>query len=79
MSTWRRRESRKFQFYNGLRPYICRHIKAHIKEDYLDTSKLDDNSLLMQYFKKHDSDNNMKLDGLELLKAISNMEGTEFF
>jgi hypothetical protein len=56
---------------------ICRHIKAHIKEDYLDTSKLDDNSLLMQYFKKHDSDNNMKLDGLELLKAISNMEGTD--
>ena len=33
----------------------------------------------MQYFKKHDSDNNMKLDGLELLMAISNMEGTEFF
>eukprot|EP00090_Calanus_glacialis_P004298 TRINITY_DN13181_c0_g1_i2.p1 TRINITY_DN13181_c0_g1~~TRINITY_DN13181_c0_g1_i2.p1 ORF type:complete len:160 (-),score=50.74 TRINITY_DN13181_c0_g1_i2:68-547(-) len=50
------------------------HIKAHIKEDYIDTSTLDDNNLLMQYFKKHDSDNNMKLDGLELLKAISNME-----
>ena len=41
----------------------------------MDTSKMDDNSLLMQYFKKHDSDNNMKLDGLELLKAISGMEG----
>eukprot|EP00092_Neocalanus_flemingeri_P064080 GFUD01077658.1.p1 GENE.GFUD01077658.1~~GFUD01077658.1.p1 ORF type:complete len:123 (+),score=39.55 GFUD01077658.1:355-723(+) len=51
-----------------------RHIKAHIKEDYIDTATLDDNNLLMQYFKKHDSDNNMKLDGLELLKAISGME-----
>ena len=58
---------------------IFRHIKAHIKEDYIDTSKLDDNSLLMQYFKKHDSDNNMKLDGLELLKAISGMEGWKYF
>merc|ERR1712215_570596 len=50
------------------------HIREHIKEEYIDTAKLDDNSLLMQYFKKHDSDNNMKLDGLELLKAISGME-----
>ena len=36
---------------------------------------MDDASLLMQYFKKHDYDNNMKLDGLELLKALSHMEG----
>jgi len=50
------------------------HIKEHIKEEYIDTAKMDDNDLLMQYFKKHDTDNNMKLDGLELLKAISNME-----
>ena len=28
----------------------------------------------MQYFKKHDTDNNMKLDGLEMLKALANME-----
>jgi len=40
----------------------------------MDTAKMDDNDILMQYFKKHDSDNNMKLDGLELLKALSNME-----
>ena len=54
---------------------IPRHIKEHIKEEYMDTAKMDDNDILMQYFKKHDSDNNMKLDGLELLKALSNMEG----
>eukprot|EP00090_Calanus_glacialis_P013671 TRINITY_DN22326_c0_g1_i1.p1 TRINITY_DN22326_c0_g1~~TRINITY_DN22326_c0_g1_i1.p1 ORF type:complete len:185 (+),score=57.18 TRINITY_DN22326_c0_g1_i1:43-597(+) len=50
------------------------HIKEQVKEDYMDISKLDDNKLLMQYFRKHDSDNNHKLDGLELLKAIARME-----
>merc|ERR1719481_1402533 len=50
------------------------HIKEHIKEDYLETEKLDDNALLMQYFRKHDTDNNMRLDGLELIKAIARME-----
>merc|ERR1712083_353864 len=50
------------------------HIKSHIKDEYINAESLDDNSLLMQYFKKHDYDNNMKLDGLELLKALSHME-----
>ena len=54
---------------------LFRHIKEQVKEDYMDISKLDDNKLLMQYFRKHDSDNNHKLDGLELLKAIARMEG----
>ena len=40
----------------------------------MDVSSLDDTKLLMQYFRKHDSDKNHKLDGLELLKAIANME-----
>lgn len=40
----------------------------------MDVSALDDTKLLMQYFRKHDSDKNHKLDGLELLKAIANME-----
>ena len=35
---------------------------------------MDDTRLLMQYFRKHDTDNNHRLDGLELLKAIANME-----
>ena len=54
---------------------VFRHLKEQVKEDYMDISKLDDNKLLMQYFRKHDSDNNHKLDGLELLKAIARMEG----
>ena len=48
-----------------------------MKEEYIDTNTLDDNQLLMQYFRKHDTDNNHKLDGLELLKAITRMEGEE--
>ncbi len=41
---------------------ICvSHLKEHVKEAYLDTKDLNDDQLLMQYFKKHDTDNNMKL------------------
>ena len=52
-----------------------RHIKSHIKDEYINTESLDDNSLLMQYFRKHDTDDNLKLDGLELLKALARMDG----
>ena len=45
-----------------------------IKEEYINTDSLDDNSLLMQYFRKHDQDNNGMLDGLELLKALAKMD-----
>merc|ERR1711936_1140602 len=50
------------------------HIKEQVKEEYMDLANMDDNKLLMQYFRKHDTDNNHKLDGLELLKAIARME-----
>merc|ERR1719320_2175528 len=56
------------------------HIKAQVKEEYMDAkdlTKMDDNKLLMQYFRKHDTDKNHKLDGLELLKAIAGMEGDD--
>ena len=49
-----------------------------MKEAYLDTATMDDGQLLMQFFKKRDSDNNMKLDGLELLTALVEMEGEIF-
>ena len=32
----------------------------------------------MQYFRKHDTDNNHQLDGLELLKALARMDGKYF-
>ena len=50
-----------------------------MKEAYLDTAAMDDGQLLMQFFKKRDIDNNMKLDGLELLNALVDMEGDAFF
>jgi hypothetical protein len=31
---------------------VCRHVESHIKEDYLDVEKMDENALLMQYFKE---------------------------
>ena len=49
-----------------------------MKEAYLDTADMDDGQLLMQFFKKRDIDNNMKLDGLELLNALVDMEGDVF-
>ena len=58
---------------------VSRHIKDQVKEAYLDTSAMDDQQLLMQFFKKRDTDNNMKLDGLELLRALVDMEGKNKF
>merc|ERR1711915_29402 len=57
-------------------PPLRRHTDIHVnmEEEYMETEKLDDNALLMQYFRKHDTDNNMRLDGLELIKAIARME-----
>jgi hypothetical protein len=50
-------------------------MKSHINEEYINADTLDDNSLLMQYFRQYDTDHNMKLDGLELMKAMARMEG----
>ena len=65
-------------FDNIIQCYF-RHLKSHIKEQYINAESLDDNSLLMQYFRKHDTDSNMKLDGLELMKALARMEGKFVF
>ena len=50
------------------------HLKSMIKEEYINEASLDDNSLLMQYFRKQDTDNNNLLDGLELLKTLAKMD-----
>merc|ERR1711874_505414 len=70
----RRRYQPKHQDININLEREREHIKAQVKEDYMDINSLDDTKLLMQYFRKHDTDNNHKLDGLELLKAITRME-----
>lgn len=37
----------------------------------INDEKLDDDNMVMHYFKLHDTDNNGKLDGLEIFKAMS--------
>ena len=55
---------------------VFRHLKSMINEEYINEDSLDDNSLLMQYFRKQDADNNGLLDGLELLKTLAKMDCT---
>ncbi|XP_059614678.1 uncharacterized transmembrane protein DDB_G0281039-like isoform X1 [Phlebotomus argentipes] len=45
------------------------HIKEHL-EVPIDTSKMSEQELQFHYFKMHDSDNNNKLDGCELIKSL---------
>ncbi|GAB0088596.1 nuclear transcription factor Y subunit beta isoform X1 [Sergentomyia squamirostris] len=45
------------------------HIKEHL-EVPMDTSKMTEQELQFHYFKMHDSDNNNKLDGCELIKSL---------
>ena len=47
----------QYRYFNS--PYnvtnlaiFSRHIESHVQEDYLDTAKMDENALLMQYFKE---------------------------
>ncbi|XP_055587495.1 putative mediator of RNA polymerase II transcription subunit 21 isoform X2 [Uranotaenia lowii] len=49
------------------------HEKQHIAEHMdvpIDTSKMSEQELQFHYFKMHDSDNNNKLDGCELIKSL---------
>ncbi|XP_058982985.1 nuclear transcription factor Y subunit beta isoform X2 [Musca domestica] len=49
------------------------HEKDHIQEHLhvpIDTSKMSEAELQFHYFKMHDSDNNNKLDGCELIKSL---------
>lgn len=45
------------------------HIAEHM-EVPIDTSKMSEQELQFHYFKMHDSDNNNKLDGCELIKSL---------
>lgn len=41
----------------------------------IDTSKMSEAELQFHYFKMHDSDNNNKLDGCELIKSLIHWHG----
>lgn len=51
------------------------HVKEHLEEMTGDTDEenMTDEELEFHYFKLHDFDNNTKLDGLEILAAISHV------
>ncbi|XP_062561717.1 uncharacterized protein LOC134225530 isoform X4 [Armigeres subalbatus] len=54
--------------------------KAHIAEHMdvpIDTSKMSEQELQFHYFKMHDSDNNNKLDGCELIKSLIHWHDTK--
>ncbi|XP_060069035.1 putative cyclin-dependent serine/threonine-protein kinase DDB_G0272797/DDB_G0274007 [Ylistrum balloti] len=49
------------------------HLKEHLKEE-IDTSKpMTPQEMEFHYFRLHDADNNTKLDGLEIMSALSHM------
>lgn len=54
---------------------VYRHIAEHLDVP-MDTSKMTEEELQFHYFKMHDSDNNGKLDGLELIKSLIHWHGT---
>lgn len=43
----------------------------------IDTSKMSEQELQFHYFKMHDSDNNNKLDGCELIKSLIHWHDTK--
>ena len=51
-------------------------MKSHNKEQYLNVDDLSQPQLIMQHFRLFDLDKNGKIDGLEILKAAANMNGT---
>ncbi|EDS33660.1 conserved hypothetical protein [Culex quinquefasciatus] len=56
-----------------LNTHNIQHEKQHIAEHMdvpIDTSKMSEQELQFHYFKMHDSDNNNKLDGCELIKSL---------
>ncbi|XP_073815801.1 uncharacterized protein isoform X2 [Musca autumnalis] len=56
------------------------HEREHIQEHLhvpIDTSKMSEAELQFHYFKMHDSDNNNKLDGCELIKSLIHWHADE--
>lgn len=51
------------------------HIKEHLKEEIdLTEDQMSDEDLMFHYFRLHDYDGNRKLDGLEIMHAISHYQ-----
>ena len=58
--------------------YLNSHIKEHLKDEIdVKDENLNDEDLQFHYFKLHDSDNNNKLDGIELTNALTHYHDDE--
>ena len=56
----------------------CSHIKEHLKDEIdLKDEQMSDEDLQFHYFKLHDYDNNNKLDGIELMNAMTHYHEEE--
>lgn len=55
------------------RKHIGEHLHGAVNEQ--DLSKMTEEELQFHYFKMHDSDNNNKLDGSELIKSLIHWHG----
>lgn len=70
-----------FLYLNNNSNFIFRHIKSHLdgKID-VDEAQMTNEQLQFHYFKMHDSNDDNKLDGVELVKAITHFhdEGSTF-
>lgn len=54
------------------------HIKEHLKDEIdLKDEQMSDEDLQFHYFKLHDYDNNNKLDGIELMNAMTHYHDEE--
>lgn len=52
--------------------WCCSHIKEHLKDEIdLKDAQMSDEDLQFHYFKLHDYDHNNKLDGIELMNAMT--------
>lgn len=48
-------------------------MKEHLEEAYIDLDDMNEIQLIATYFRSFDMDKNGRIDGLELLKAITKM------
>jgi len=63
----------KLAFNNKDAEKAREHMKQHNKEKFVDVDQLSQPQLIMQHFRNYDLDKNGKIDGLEILKAVAEM------
>ncbi|XP_064603133.1 multiple coagulation factor deficiency protein 2 homolog [Liolophura sinensis] len=62
------------RFHDSAVVQDAEHIKEHLKDEInVDEKNMTAEELEFHYFKLHDTDNNTKLDGLEILQALAHM------